>query len=105
MSRSTIYQQAEHGNMSANKQPDGLGPWIFLDLHFIFVFFAALFLPLPMVHLLLSGHAFIGASGLLAWLAGAFITVRFFRRRHYGSAALCMAAICGLALIVYKLVP
>jgi len=104
MSSSTIYQQAEHENMSAKKQPGWLGLWIFLNLDFIFVFFAALFMPLPMVHLLLSGHALIGTSGLLVWLAGAFFTVRFIRRRQYDSAALCIAAICGLALIAYKFV-
>jgi hypothetical protein len=58
-----------------------------------------------MVHLLLSGHAFIGVSGLLVWLGGVFFTVRCFRRRQYDSAVLCITAICGLALIPYKFVP
>jgi hypothetical protein len=96
---------SEHENMSAGKQSHWSGLWLFLDLHFIPVFFAALFMPLPFVHLLMSGHPSIGASGLLVWLAGVFFTVRFFRRRQYDTAALCITAICGLALIAYKFVP
>jgi hypothetical protein len=56
--------------MSANNQPGGSGLWMLVDLYFIVLSLMGLFLPLPMVHLLLSGHALIGASGLFVWLRG-----------------------------------
>ena len=88
--------------MSANEQPDGPGPWI-LCPEIIGISIIGLLLPLPLVHLLLAGHAFLGASGLLAWLVAMFFTVKFIRRRQYGFAYLPMGVIAGLFLIVYKL--
>ena len=88
--------------MSANEQPNGPGPWIlFPEIAGISVI--GLLLPLPLVHLLLAGHAFLGASGLLVWLVAVFFTVKFIRRRQYGFAYLPMGVIAGLFLIVYKL--
>ena len=88
--------------MSANEQPDGPGPWILFP-EIIGISIIGLLLPLPLVHLLLAGHAFLGASGLLVWLVAVFFTVKFIRRRQYGFAYLPMGVIAGLFLIVYKL--
>jgi len=92
----------ESGNVSANEQPDGPGPWILFP-EIIGISIIGLLLPLPLVHLLLAGHAFLGASGLLVWLVAVFFTVKFIRRRQYGFAYLPMGVIAGLFLIVYKL--
>jgi hypothetical protein len=88
--------------MSANEQPDGPGPWILFP-EIIGISIIGLLLPLPLVHLLLAGHPFLGASGLLVWLVAVFFTVQFIRRRHYGLAYLSMGVIAVLFLIVYRL--
>jgi hypothetical protein len=88
--------------MSAKEQPDGPGPWILFP-EIIGVSIIGLLLPLPLVHLLLEGHALLGASGLLVWAVAVFFTVQLIRRRQYGFACLPMGVIAGLFLIVYKL--
>jgi hypothetical protein len=88
--------------MSANEQRDGPGPWIlFPDI--IGTSIIGVLLPLPLVHLLLAGHALLGALGLLVWAGAVFFTIRFIRRRQYGFACLPLGVIAGLFLIVYKL--
>jgi hypothetical protein len=88
--------------MSINEQRDGPRPWIVFP-EIIGISIIGLLLPLPLVHLLLAGHAFVGASGFLVWLVAVFFSVRFMRRRQYGFAYLPMGVIAGLFLIVYKL--
>ncbi len=92
----------EPANMSANAQPGGPGPWILFP-EIVGISIIGLLVPLPLVHLLLAGHALLGASGLLVWLVGVFFGVRFIRRRQYGFACLAMGIIAGLSLIVYQL--
>lgn len=88
--------------MSDNDQTDGPGPWILFP-EIIGISIIALLLPLPLIHLLLSGHAVLGASGFFVWLVAVCFTVRFIRRRQYGFAYLPMGIIAGRFLIVYKL--
>jgi hypothetical protein len=92
----------ESGNVSANEKPDGPGPWILFP-EIIGISIIGILLPLPLVHLLLAGHAFLAASGLLVWLVAVFFTVKFIRRPNYGFAYLLMGVIAGLFLILYKL--
>lgn len=92
----------EFGIMSTDRQRDGPGPWILFP-EIIGVSVIGLLLPLPLIHLLFAGHAFLGTAGLLVWLAAVFFSVRFIRRRQYGLAYLPLAVIVGLFLIVHKL--
>ena len=62
----------------------------------------ALLLPLPLIHLLLSGHALASIAGFVLWSTALFFIVRFIRRRQYGFAYLPMLALIGLFYIVYK---
>jgi polyferredoxin len=62
----------------------------------------ALLLPLPLVHLLLSGHALAGIAGFALWFTALFFTVRFIRRRQYGLAYLPMLVLIGLFYLVQK---
>lgn len=88
--------------MSADGQRGGPGPWI-LSPEIIGISIIALLLPLPLVHLLMAGHAVYGIAGLLIWLAAIFFFVRLIRRRHYGLAYLPMLGIVVLFFVVYKL--
>ena len=62
----------------------------------------AVLLPLPLVHLVLSGYAPAGIAGLVVWFTALVFTVRFIRRREYGLAYLPMLVIIGLFYIIYK---
>jgi len=64
---------------------------------------AALLLPLPLVHLLVSGHALVGITALFLWLVSVWFAVLSIRRRRYGLAYLPMLPIAGLFFIVQKL--
>jgi hypothetical protein len=90
--------------MNTDEQHGGPGPWILFP-EIIVISIIGLLLPLPLVHLLLAGHALLGTAGLLVWLAAVFFSVLFVRRRQYGLAFLPMIATAGLFLLVYKLCP
>jgi hypothetical protein len=62
----------------------------------------ALLLPLPLVHLLLSGHALAGIGGFVLWFSAVFFAVRFIRRRQYGLAYLPMLVLLLLVYIIQK---
>jgi len=91
----------EFETMSANDQRDCPSPWILFP-EICGVSIIGLLLPLPLVHLLLAGHAGLGATGLLVWGAAVGFSVRFIRRRQYGLAYLPMVVIAVLFLVVYK---
>jgi polyferredoxin len=76
-------------------------PWILFP-EIIGVSVIAVLLPLPLVHLLLSGHALAGIAGLVVWFTALLFSVRFIRRRKYGLAYLPMLVIVGLFYIIYK---
>jgi hypothetical protein len=82
-----------------NDRPNG--PWILFP-EIIGVTVVALLLPLPLVHLLLSGHALAGIAGFALWFTALFFTVRFIRRRQYVFAYLPMLVVIGLFYIIYK---
>jgi hypothetical protein len=90
--------------MSDDGHRGGLGPWILFP-EIIGISIIALLLPLPLVHLLMAGHAFYGTAGLLIWLASTFYSVRFIRRRDYGLACLPMLGVVVLFWAVYRLCP
>ena len=69
----------------------------------IFISTIALVLPVPLVHMLLSGHKLAGVTGFALWFAALFFTVRFMRRRQYALAWLPMLTILGLFFIIRKL--
>jgi len=52
----------------------------------------ALLLPLPLLHLLLSGHVLASIAGFALWFVALFFAVRFIRRRQYGFAYFPMLA-------------
>jgi hypothetical protein len=63
----------------------------------------ALLLPLPLVHMLLSGQVFMGIVGFVFWFAALFFAVRFIRRRQYVLVWLPMLVMVGSFLIIKKL--
>ena len=78
------------------------GLWILFP-EIIFISVLALLLPLPLVHLLLSGQVLAGIAGFAFWFAALFFAVHFIRRRQYALASLPMLAMLGLFFIVQKL--
>jgi hypothetical protein len=88
--------------MSSEEHDEQPGPWILFP-EIIGTTVLALLLPLPLVHLLWSGHVLTGIGGFAVWVTGVFFTVVFLRRRQYGLACLPMLAIAGLFLIIYKM--
>ena len=88
--------------MSDKKQSDELGPLIlFPEVTGISIL--ALLLPVPLVHMLLSGQVFMGIIGFVFWFAALFFAVRFVRRRQHGLVWLPMLVMVGLFLIIKKL--
>jgi hypothetical protein len=92
----------EPKTMNTEKQGGGPGPWILFP-EIIGISVLALLLPLPLVHLLLSGHALAGIAGFALWFAALFFTGRFIRRRQYGFAYFPMLAMVGLYFMIQKL--
>ena len=89
--------------MKTESQPDKVGAWIlFPDI--IRIAILAVLLPLPLVHLLLSGQALEGSVGLALWAAALYSTVRFLRRRLYLQAWIPMLVLVGLFLTVHQLI-
>jgi polyferredoxin len=88
--------------MSTEDQGGKPGPWILFP-EIIGVSVVALLLPLPLVHMVLSGKALAGAVGLAFWLVAVFFAVRLIRRRQYGLAYLPMLATAGLFFLIRKL--
>ena len=88
--------------MKTEKHEGGPGPWILFP-EIIGISVLALLLPLPLIHMLLSGQALGGIAGFALWSGAIFLTVRFIRRRQYGLAYLPMAAMVGLFFIIQKL--
>ena len=60
----------------------------------------AILLPLPLAHLLLSGHVLAGFVALLFWLAALFSAVRLIWRRKYNFVWLPTLALIALFLVV-----
>ena len=87
--------------MSTEKQTGGPGPWIIFP-EIIGVFLLALLLPLPLIHLVVSGYALKGIAGLGLWLLAVLLGARFIRRRRYGLAYLPMLMLIGVFLIIQK---
>jgi hypothetical protein len=88
--------------MNTDEQGGGRGPWTLFP-EIIGISIIALLLPLPLVHMLMSGQALAGTGGFALWFAAVFLTVRFIRRRQYGLAYFPMLSIAGLFFIIYKL--
>ncbi len=88
--------------MSTEEQDDKQNPWILFP-EIIFVSLLTLLLPLPLVHLLLSGQVFAGIVGFAFWLAALSFAVRLIRRQQYVLVWLPMFVMIGLFFIVKKL--
>ena len=88
--------------MNLQEQKDKRESPLILFPEIIGVSVIALLLPLPFVHLLLSGHAFAGIAGLALWITALCFTVRFIRRRQYGLAYLPMLVMVGLFYIIHR---
>ena len=92
----------EPKTMKNEQQGGGPGPWILFP-EIIGISVLTFLLPLPLVYMLLSGHAFAGVAGLALWLAALFWTARFIRRRQYGLAYFPMLTMAGLFFIIQRL--
>jgi polyferredoxin len=88
--------------MSTEDQGGKPGPWILFP-EIIGISMIALLLPLPLVHMLLSGQAFAGIVGFAVWLVAVSLAVRFIRRHQYGLAYLPMFGLLGLFFLIWKL--
>ncbi len=87
--------------MSAETRGGGSGPWILFP-EIIGTSVVAVLLPLPLVHLLVSGQAFAGIAGFAVWFAALFFAVKFVRRRQYVLGLFPMLALLGLFLVIRK---
>src|SRR6266568_496468 len=72
----------EPKTMKNEQQGGGPGPWILFP-EIIGISVLTLLLPLPLLHMMLSGQVFAGIVGFTFWLAALFYAVRFMRRRQY----------------------
>ncbi len=88
--------------MNTEDQGGKLGPWILFP-EIIGICVLAVLLPLPLVHMLLSGQALASIVGFAFWFAALFFAVLFIRRRQYVFVFLPMLAMLGLFFIVKKL--
>ena len=88
--------------MSDQKQKDGPGPLILFP-EVIGVSILALLLPLPLVHMLISGQVLLGILGFAFWLAALFLAVLFIRRGQHGLVWLPMLMMVGLFFAIRKL--
>lgn len=88
--------------MSDQKQNENPSSWILFP-EIIGISLLTLLLPLPLVHMLLSGQVFAGILGFVFWLAALFFTVRFIWLRQYRLAWLPMLLMIGLFFLIKKL--
>jgi hypothetical protein len=68
--------------MSEQKQNERAGLWMLFP-EIIGISILTLCLPLPLVHMLLSGQVLAGVLGFILWFAALFFTVRFIWLRQY----------------------
>jgi len=94
----------EAKTMNNEEHGGGPGPWILFP-EIIGISVLALLLPLPLVHMLLSGQMLASIAGFAFWFAALFFAVRFIRRRQYGLVYFPMFAMVGLYFIIRKLCP
>ena len=92
----------DEDSMSRDKKNNELEKWMLFP-EVIGVLISGVLLPLPLLHLAVSGHALLGITGLLLWLSAAIFTVFFIRRRQYGMAYFPMLALICLFIAVYKI--
>ena len=87
--------------MSTQKQVGEPGLWILFP-EIIGISVLAVLLPLPLIHMLLSGQALAGIAGLTCWLAALLCAARFIRQRRYVLVWFPMLVMIGLFFIVKR---